>query len=166
MNIAQLSIKRPILVIMIVLAIITLGILGYSKLPVDLMPSVDIPVIIVQSSYLGASTEEIESLLTKPLENALSSVAGLDTMTSTSYEGVSVIVLEFKLDVDVKFAEIDVREKVQTAQQSLPQDATPPAVRRFSMDDTPILRLSIAGNKSQGDLRDIKLFTRSVSCQR
>lgn len=155
MNISQIAIKRPIFVLMIVLLIITLGLIAYFSLPIDLMPNVDYPNVVVIATYAGASTEEMETLFVKPLENALVAVEGLDTLTSSSAEGVAFVVLQFKMETDVRYAELDVRKAVSAAQRFLPQDATEPTVRRFSTDDMPVIYMSLTGDKSRGDLRDM-----------
>ncbi|MBN2403335.1 MAG: efflux RND transporter permease subunit [Spirochaetes bacterium] len=155
MNIAELSIKRPVFIVMIIMSIITLGIIGYSRLPVDLLPDVEYPTLVVVTEYEGASSTEIETLITKPLETALANVEGLDTLSSTSREGRSQVYVTFKMGVDVKFSELKVREKVERAKRSLPDDVEDPVVNRFSTDDMPIIFLSIQGNRSLSDLREI-----------
>jgi hydrophobic/amphiphilic exporter-1 (mainly G- bacteria), HAE1 family len=155
MNIAALSIKRPVFIVMILLSIITLGIIGYLRLPVDLLPNVEFPNLVVMTQYPGASSAEIETLITKPLENALANVEGLDTLSSTSREGVSQVNVTFQMGVDVKFAELKVREKVEQAKRKLPDDVKDPVINRFSTDDFPVMFLSIQGNRTLSDLREI-----------
>lgn len=155
MNIASLAIKRPVFIVMIILSIITLGIIGYNRLPVDLLPNVEYPNLVVMTQYPGASSAEIETLITKPLENALANVEGLDTLYSFSREGVSRVNVTFQMGVDIKFAELKVREKVDQAKAKLPTDVTDPVINRFSTDDSPIMFLSIQGNRTLSDLREI-----------
>ncbi len=155
MNIAQLAIKKPVFIVMILASIITLGVIGYTRLPVDLLPNVEFPTLVVTTQYPGASSAEIETLITKPLENALANVEGLDTLSSQSREGVSRVNITFRIGVDIKFAELKVRAKVDQARQKLPDDVTDPVINRFSTDDSPIMFLSIQGNKSLSDLREI-----------
>jgi hydrophobic/amphiphilic exporter-1 (mainly G- bacteria), HAE1 family len=155
MNIAEISIKRPVFIVMIILSIITLGVIGYQRLSVDLLPNVEFPTLVVLTRYEGASSTEIETLITKPLETALANVEGLDTLSSTSREGVSQIMVTFKMGVDVKFSELKVREKVEATRNKLPDDVDDPVINRFSTDDMPIMFLSIQGNRTLSDLREI-----------
>jgi hydrophobic/amphiphilic exporter-1 (mainly G- bacteria), HAE1 family len=155
MNIAELSIKRPVFIVMIVASILTLGVVGFTNLPVDLLPNVESPNIMVATAYPGASVEEIESRITKPLENALGTVEGLDTLSSISREGGSFVNVLFKLGVNIQYAELKVREKVQAAMVLLPADVNQPVIRRFSSDDFPIMFVSILGKRDLTDLRDI-----------
>jgi hydrophobic/amphiphilic exporter-1 (mainly G- bacteria), HAE1 family len=155
MSIADISIKRPVFIVMIIFSILTLGFVGYTSLPVDLLPSVENPNLVVVSNYQGASSDEMETLVTKPLENTLGTVEGLDTISSSTREGVSQISVAFKLGTDIKFAELKVREKVEALLPRLPKDMAAPSIRRFSTEDIPIMRLSLKGNRSSEDLTDI-----------
>jgi hydrophobic/amphiphilic exporter-1 (mainly G- bacteria), HAE1 family len=155
MNIANISINRPVFVVMIVVSILTLGIIGYNSLPVDLLPNVDFPNLTVVSVYPGSSAEEMETQITKPIENALGTVEGLDTLSSVTREGVSTVSISFKMGTDLKFAELKVREKVQGIMPQLPQDIAEPTIRKFSSDDIPILYLSLKGKKELWELKDI-----------
>jgi HAE1 family hydrophobic/amphiphilic exporter-1 len=155
MNLIELSVKRPVFVVMMVLAIITLGVIGYTRLPVDLMPNVEFPSITIYTSYSGASAEEIENLITKPMEDSLSTMEGLDNLSSTSSEGISAVTANFKLGVDVKFAEIKVREKVQAVKPLLPRDAKEPNILRMSSSDIELLVMSISGNQDLYKIRQL-----------
>jgi HAE1 family hydrophobic/amphiphilic exporter-1 len=155
MNIAQISINRPVFIVMIVLSIIVLGIVGYSNLAVDLLPKVESPSLMVFTVYPGASAEEIEDTITKPLENSLGTVEGLDTLSSISREGLSRINVNFNIGVDVKYAELKVREKVQIVMPLLPTDAQEPVVRKFSTEDIPIMYMSVVGKKDLTALSEI-----------
>ncbi len=155
MNIIEIAVKRPVFVIMMVASIVVLGIIGYSNLAVDLLPNVEFPNIGVTSIYPGASAEEMENLFSKPLENTLGTVEGLDTLYSISREGVSIVVISFNMGTDIKASETKVREKVQFVKRDLPQDANEPLVQRFSTEDTPIINLSLSGSKNLTELRDI-----------
>jgi HAE1 family hydrophobic/amphiphilic exporter-1 len=155
MNIAGLAIKRPVFIVMIVLSIVTLGAIGYVRLPVDLLPNVDYPAIVVMTTYTGSSSEEIEQLITRPLENTLGAVEGLDTLDSISREGLSIVICTMSLGVDMKMAELNVRDKVQQAMPQLPTDVTAPQIVRFSSDDTPILYFAIRGNRTLPELNQL-----------
>ncbi len=155
MNIASLAIKRPVFIVMIVLSIITLGVIGYKRLPVDLLPNVEFPTIQVIVAYPGASAEEIETLITRPIEDAFSTLEGIDKVSSSSKEGVATIAASFNLGVDPKFAEIKVRDKVQMVKTVLPKEIQEPTIYRFSFSDIPIIYTSVSGKRDISFLRDI-----------
>ena len=155
MNLPKLSITRPVFIIMLFAAIITLGLVGYFRLPVDLMPKVDFPTIMVSIVYPGASAEEIETLVTKPLEDAFSTLEGIDKVISTTREGVSIITAEFGLGVDVNFAELKLRSKLSQVRPYLPDDIQEPIISRFSFEDIPILFCSVNGKRDVNYLKDI-----------
>jgi HAE1 family hydrophobic/amphiphilic exporter-1 len=155
MNIAGLAIKRPIFIIMIVFSIITLGIIGYSSLPWDLMPNVDFPTVSVTVLYPGASAQEMETIVAKPLEDAFSTLEGLDKIQTSCREGIAMISVQFSLGVDVKFAEIKVRDKVAATKPILPTDIQEPIIQKFSFSDIPIQFMSLSGKRSAADLREM-----------
>jgi hydrophobic/amphiphilic exporter-1 (mainly G- bacteria), HAE1 family len=155
MKIVDIAIKRPVFIVMIILAIITIGIVGYSRLPVNLLPSMDIPTLMVSAVYSGASSAEMESRVTKILEDSLSTVEGLDTLSSTTKEGVSSITVEFKDGTDLRFAELKVRQKIDAVKSELPDDMDDPVIRKFSTDDMPVAVISLNGNRSQTELTEM-----------
>lgn len=155
MNIAELAIKRPIFVVMIVISILTLGIIGYTSMGVDMLPDVEYPSISIITVYEGASAEEIESLVTEPLEDSIATVEGLDTLSSSSKENISQITAAFGLGTDVKYAESKVRDAVNKAKWKLPDDADEPSVMRFTAADMlPVIALSIKGKKDLASLKE------------
>ena len=156
MNIAELAIKRPIFVVMIVASIITLGIIGYTSMGVDMLPDVEYPTITVTIVYAGASAEEMENLVTKPMEDALAVVEGLDTLSSSSYESVSVITAKFSLGADIKYAETRVRDAVNKAKWKLPDGAEDPTISRFSASEwIPVIAMSVRGKYDLATLKEI-----------
>lgn len=155
MNIAGLAIKRPILIIMMVLSIITLGIVGFSRLPWDLMPNVEFPMITVTIIYPGTSAEEMENLVAKPLEDAFSVLEGIDKVTTSCREGLAMITASFTLGVDIKFAELKVRDKVAGVKPFMPEDVQDPIIQRMSFADIPIQYMSLSGEKDTAVLREI-----------
>jgi hydrophobic/amphiphilic exporter-1 (mainly G- bacteria), HAE1 family len=158
MHIADISIKRPVFIVMIILGIITLGIVGYTRLPVDLLPNVTSPQISVNASYTsGYSAEEMETLITKPFENALGTVEGLDKITSTTQENRTRISVTFKLGTDLNFAQLHVQQIIQTALAKLNSSIAQPTVtiRKFSTDDIPIMVIAVNGNKNRADLTQL-----------
>ena len=121
-SLSTISIKRPVLALVMNIVIVIFGIIGFLYLGVREFPSVDPPVISVSTSYTGANAEIIESQITEPLEEALNSIAGIKTLTSTSRDGGSSISAEFDLGVDLEAAANDVRDKVAGVVRRLPPD--------------------------------------------
>lgn len=146
------SIKRPIATSMIFLIIITLGMMGFRFLPVDLLPPVELPELSVQVSYPNVGPEDIELLVTEPLENVLSIVPDVEQMTSASREGSGSVTLRFAQGVNIDVVTNDVREALDRARRSLPEDADPPRINRFNPDDQAIV---VLGVQSDMDLMDL-----------
>ncbi len=143
MAITQQSIRRPIATTMIFLIIITLGSLGFRFLPVDLLPPIEMPELSVQVSYNNVGPEDIELLVTEPLENALAVVPDIEQMTSRSQEGRGSVSLRFAQGVDIDVISNDVREALDRLRNSLPEDADPPRINRFNPDNAPIVMLGV-----------------------
>ncbi|MCA6396385.1 MAG: efflux RND transporter permease subunit, partial [Cytophagales bacterium] len=146
-SLSTTSIDRPVLAIVMSLAIILLGVIGFSFLGVREFPSVDPPVVTVQTSYIGANADVIESQITEPLEDAINGVPGIRTLTSVSREGRSSITVEFELGVNIEAAANDVRDKVSGALNRLPQDVDPPVVEKADADSSPIIFLTVRSDK-------------------
>src|SRR5690606_32751848 len=108
----QVSLRNPVFATMVMVAFVVLGIFSFQRLQVDQFPNIDFPVVVVTVSYPGASPEIVESEVTKKVEEAVNAVAGVNTLTSRSYEGQSVVIIEFQLTVDGRKAAEDVREKI------------------------------------------------------
>ncbi|TGK08046.1 efflux RND transporter permease subunit [Leptospira semungkisensis] len=155
MNIALLSIKRPILITSLVILMLITGVFSLSKMGVDLFPDVNIPVVSVTTIYPGAGPEEIEELISKPLEEELSSIAGLKKITSRNQEGVSVVAGEFTLSTDIKYAEQQFRDKTALVRPKLPDGIKEPKVVRFDPADQPIIRLAVFADLGQAKLYDL-----------
>ncbi len=122
MKIANHSIDRPLGTIMIVVAMLFLGYISLVGLPIDLFPEIDFPLISVQTEYYGASPNEVEKLVTKRIEEAVTSIEDIKEITSFSFEGVSIVIIEFDWDVDLDLVAIDVREKADLVRPFLPED--------------------------------------------
>ena len=146
-SLSTISIKRPVLAIVMSLAIILFGGIGFSFLGVREFPSVDPPVVNVSTFYVGANSDVIESQITEPLEEAVNGVQGIRTITSVSREGRSNITVEFELGVDIEAAANDVRDKVSGALNRLPQDVDPPRVEKADADSSPIIFIAITSDK-------------------
>lgn len=140
---SEISIKRPVLAIVMSITIIVFGIIGYTYLGVREYPSVDPPVVNVQTSYTGANADIIESQITEPLEESINGIAGIRTLSSSSRDGRSSITVEFDLSVNIEDAANDVRDRVSRAMGQLPKDVDPPIVAKADADANPIYNINV-----------------------
>lgn len=155
-SLSQTSISRPVLTWVFSIVIIIFGIVGFSFLGIREYPSVDPPIVTVSTSYTGANADVMESQITEPLEDAISGIAGIRTLTSTSRDGRSTITVEFTLETDIEDAAGDVRDKVAQAVGNLPPDADKPIVAKADANASPIVILNIRSDeKSLLELTDI-----------
>lgn len=154
MSLSSLSIRRPVLAIVMSIAIVVLGILGYNFLGVREYPSVDPPIITVSTNYPGANADVIESQITEPLEESVNGIAGIRSLTSVSRDGRSTITVEFNIDVNLETAANDVRDKVSRAIRNLPPDVENPIVSKADADAIPIVFLNV-----QSDTRNLLQLT-------
>jgi HAE1 family hydrophobic/amphiphilic exporter-1 len=144
MNIAELFIRRPVMTTLVMLGILLFGLMAYRQLPVSDLPNVDYPTIQVQASLPGASPETMAAAVATPLERQFSTIAGLDSMTSTNTQGGTQIVLQFSLSRDIDAAAQDVQAMIAKAQAQLPPDMpTPPSYQKVNPADQPILYMAI-----------------------
>jgi multidrug efflux pump len=143
MSLYSISIRRPVLAVVMATVIVLFGLIGFSRLGVREFPSIDPPVITVSTDYRGANTDVIESQITEPLEDSINGIAGIRTLTSVSREGRSTITVEFDLGSDLERAANDVRDRVARAQYNLPPDVEPPRVAKADADAFPILMLTV-----------------------
>ena len=145
MNIADLFIRRPIMTSLIMIAIFIFGVVAYRSLPVNDLPNVDFPTIQVNASLPGANPDTMASAVATPLENQLSTIAGVDSMTSTSGVGTTRITLQFNLDRDIDAAAQDVQAAISLAIRFLPKNMpTPPSFRKVNPADQPVLYLALS----------------------
>ena len=145
-SLSDISIKRPVLSIVMSVTIIVFGLIGYSYLGIREYPSVDPPVVTVQTSYTGANADIIESQITEPLEESINGIAGIKTLSSSSRDGRSNITVEFDLAVNIEDAANDVRDRVSRSMALLPKDVDPPVVSKADADSNPIYNLNIFSN--------------------
>lgn len=146
MSLSSVSIRRPVLSIVMSLAIVVFGIIGYTYLGVREFPSVDPPIITVSTNYVGANADVIESQITEPLEESINGIAGIRSLTSVSRDGRSTITVEFDIDVDLEAAANDVRDRVSRALRFLPPDIDLPIVAKADADAFPIVFLGVQSN--------------------
>ncbi len=142
-SLANVSIDRPVLAIVMSIIILMFGVIGFSFLGVREYPSIDPPIITVSTSYVGASADIIETQITEPLEESINGIDGIETLTSVSNDGRSTIRVEFGLDRDLESAANDVRDRVSRAMGRIPPDADPPRVSKADADSSPIIALRI-----------------------
>lgn len=147
-------IRRPVFTTMFVLLLVVFGIRCYPEIGVDLNPDVDLPIVSVRVTYDGASPEEMETLITKPIENRVSQVAGIQTLTSTVLEGYSETVLEFNIGVDPQAMASEVREKVASVRRRLPDDIDEPVVQTVDLNSQSIVAYTFSSeSRSRGEIR-------------
>ena len=160
-SISETSIKRPVLAVVMSILIILFGVIGYSYLGIREFPSVDPPVVTVQTNYTGANADIIESQITEPLEESINGIAGIRTLTSNSRDGRSTISVEFDLAVDIEDAANDVRDRVARSLANLPKDVDPPVVAKADADSNPIYFINVKSPKR--DLLDLnEIVTRNI----
>jgi hydrophobe/amphiphile efflux-1 (HAE1) family protein len=160
-SLSETSIKRPVLAVVMSILIILFGVIGYTYLGIREFPSVDPPVVTVQTNYTGANADIIESQITEPLEESINGISGIRTLTSSSRDGRSTISVEFDLSVDIEDAANDVRDRVARSLANLPKDVDPPVVAKADADSNPIYFINIKSAKR--DLLDLnELVTRNI----
>ncbi|GAA0468454.1 efflux RND transporter permease subunit [Alkalibacillus silvisoli] len=146
MRLVNTSIKRPVGVIMIVLAILAMGFISFRNLPVDLYPDIDLPIAVVATSYDEAAPQEVEELVTRPLEDSLSTIEGVDTIQAQSQPGSSLVMIMFSMDTDLDQALLNVRESVDQVSGMLPSGANEPSVLRFDPQQMPVMWVGLTGD--------------------
>jgi len=141
MKLADVSIRRPVFAFMMSLALVTIGVFSYKDLGVDLMPRTDLPTVNINVNLPGASAEEVESQLTKPIEAAVNSIEGIDELRTTSNQGNSNTNITFNLEKPIDVAVQDVRDKIGPIVGRFPNNAGPPIIQKSDPDSSPILTL-------------------------
>jgi HAE1 family hydrophobic/amphiphilic exporter-1 len=148
-NIAGTFIRRPVATTLLMAAIVMFGVMGYRTLPVSDLPNVDYPTVQVRASLSGADPETMASAVATPLEKQFSTIAGIDSMTSSSSQGSTTIVLTFNLDRDIDAAAQDVQAAIAQTQRNLPADITPPSYQKVNPASDPILYLALTSKTLQ-----------------
>ena len=144
MNLAEFSIRRPVTILMVCLVAILLGTIAFVQIPVDLMPEIEYPIISVNTSYEGVAPEEMETLIARPLEQALSSAPNAEEITSSSSEGRASVRVRFVYGTDLDVAAADLRARIDARRTSLPDDADPPTLFKFDVSQFPIMFITVA----------------------
>lgn len=154
-QLTELSLKRPLLILVMFFILFFFGVFSYTKLNYNLLPTMDFPVITVVTTYRGASPEEIENNVTKRIEDAVSSLEGVNKITSSSMESASIVVVEFKNGIDSDLAQTDAQRRINQIAPLLPDDIDAPIINKFSSDDIPVIRMSITAKEDEEALFDL-----------
>jgi HAE1 family hydrophobic/amphiphilic exporter-1 len=155
MGLPDLSTSRPITFFMLYIGVVALGVVSVSNINIDLYPDIDFPTVSIVTSYEGVSPEDIETLITKPIEEAVAAVEDVDEVTSSSREGISLVMVQFKWGKAMDIASLDVREAVDFVKPFLPEDADDPFIFKFSTSAMPVLFLGVGGDYSLEELRKL-----------
>jgi HAE1 family hydrophobic/amphiphilic exporter-1 len=155
MQLVDVSVKRPILAAMLIMAVVVFGMFAYPRLGVDLFPAVDFPVVSVTVIYPGADPTTMETKVAEPIEEAIQGVAGIKRMTSRNLEGVTMVVVEFELEVKSDQALQEVRDRVAAIERDLPPGIDPPVIQRFDTGAMPVASVALASNVSPAELTRI-----------
>ena len=154
-RLAEICIKRPVFAAMIVLALVVVGAASFFRLGIDRFPAVDLPTVSVRTNLPGASPEETESEITRPIEEVVNTIEGIDQLRSVSGPGASFVIVTFDLDRDIDTAAQDVRDRVSTVIRDLPEDATPPVVFKFNNDSQPVMTVALSADRSVRELTEL-----------
>lgn len=155
MSLYRFSVKKPITLLMIVCVVIITGIVSLTKIPLDLLPKIEVPVAVVSTSYKGVGPEEIEKLVTEPIEGAVATVGSMKNIQSISYDGNSLIIVEFNSGTDMDFASLEMREKIDLVKGFLPDEVENPMVIKVDPNAMPIIQLSFYSEEDLGKLQSI-----------
>ena len=153
MSPSKAAVEHPVLTLIVFSLLGIMGIFTLSNVAIDLFPDTDIPMIVVMTEYENAGPESVEKSVTEVLESALVSVSDLDTMTSTSSEGSSMIMLEFNYGTDLDVATNDIRDKIDRVERRLPDDVENPSIMKMDASSMPIMRVAVRGNRSSNELK-------------
>jgi HAE1 family hydrophobic/amphiphilic exporter-1 len=154
-KLAEISIRRPIFAAMIIMAMVVVGASSYFRLGVDRFPQVDLPTVAVRTTLPGASPEEVESLVSDVIEEAVNTVEGIRELRSISGQNSSIIIATFDLKRNVDVAAQDVRDRVATVLRQLPEDVDPPIISKFDNESSPVLTIALAGDRSVRELTEL-----------
>jgi len=154
-KLAEICVARPVFAVMLILALVVVGAVSYSKLGVDRFPDVDLPIVSVRTVLPGASPEEMESAVTRFVEDSVATVEGIDNIRSTSTESLSVVTITFNLNRNIDVAAQDIRDAIASIIAQLPRDAKPPLIKKLDSDASPIMTLVLYGEKTGRELYEI-----------
>jgi HAE1 family hydrophobic/amphiphilic exporter-1 len=153
-KLTQIAVDNPVFATMMMVALLVMGLFSYRQLGIDQFPNVDFPIVVVTTDYPGASPETVESEISRKIEEAVNSIAGIKALTSRSLEGRSIVIAEFELSVQSAVAVQDVREKVQQVRAAFRPEIKEPLIQRFNPDDQPIISIAV-----RSDIRSVRDLT-------
>lgn len=155
MGLTRVAISRPLFILMVILGLVLMGIIAYGRLGVELFPSVNTPVVTIVTAYPGAAPDDVERLVTKPIEDAVSGINQVDVVTSSSSEGRSVVTIQFTDKANADIAATDVERRVSGIRAALPSDALPPSVLKLDFNQQAIMFITVAGNRPLDQLYEL-----------
>ena len=155
MSIPGISTQRPVAVWMLFLAIVLLGLISYVRLPIDLLPDVSYPRLVIYTVYEEVAPAEVERRITEPIEGAAAAVPGVERVTSTSRYGVSLVTLRFAWGTDMDFAMLNVRERMDNVREALPETVSRPTILRVDPESEPVMTLSVSGGNDLWQTKDL-----------
>ncbi len=155
---SEISVRRPVTILMVMFIVVIIGFISLSKLPIDLYPNFEIPVAIVNTGYEGVGPQEMESLITKPIEGVIGTVENIKNVTSITSEGRSIVIAEFEFGTNMEFASLNMREKIDMITGFLPDGATKPMVLKIDPNAQPVLEVSVVG----GNLEKTQIFAEDI----
>jgi HAE1 family hydrophobic/amphiphilic exporter-1 len=154
MKLSDFSVTRPVTAAMIFVATIVLGYVSYTKMSLDLFPDIELPVAVVMINYPNVGPQEIESTVTRPIEETLAGINNIDTITSNSKEGFSLVIVRFAWGTDMSLAVSDIRERIDITKGFLPDEVDTPIVLKFDVSMMPIMVLSVSADKNSSEIRE------------
>lgn len=163
MGLTKLALRRPLTMLMIIVSMVIMGFQGYNRLKLDRFPAVDFPFVTITTIFPGASPEDVEDLVVKPIEDAVATISGIDELSSTSVEGAGTVIIAFGEGIDGNQAAIDVERQVSTVRGQLPAEAEDPTIIKADINAIPVLIMALSGPQGQDvlfDLADTEIKTR------
>ena len=155
MSLADFSLKRPVTVLMLVIVVLVMGTVSLTRVGLDLLPEMNLPIAAVFTDYSGVGPEEIETLITRPLEETLGTVTNVKEITSITSSGSSIVLLEFNMGTNMDFAALEMREKIDLIRGWLPDDAGQPLVFKFDPSMMPVMVVGLGGVDDLAQLKEL-----------
>lgn len=155
MNIGKFSVKRPVTIAMAALVLIMFGVVSFTRMSIDLMPKMDLPIMAVMTSYDGAGPEEVEQRVTKPIEASMAGISGMNSITSISSAGSSVVMVMFEYGTNLDSATNDIRDALEMAKMMVPEEAQDISILKLDINSLPIITIGVSGDRSLEDVNKI-----------
>ncbi|MBQ2994460.1 MAG: efflux RND transporter permease subunit, partial [Peptococcaceae bacterium] len=155
MNIGKFSVKRPVTIAMAALVLILFGVVSFTRMSIDLMPKMDLPIMAVMTSYDGAGPEEVEQRVTKPIEASMAGISGMNSITSISSAGSSVVMVMFEYGTNLDSATNDIRDALEMAKMMVPEEAQDISILKLDINSLPIITIGVSGDRSLEDVNKI-----------